>query len=104
MSCLVDINRISTHTAKAPSTSLLAPHFGPPEVIDLEETSEALALLLRFMHKVQYPDTAQLSDEKLFALADAAEKWRVLSAVAICNAHIMSNPYVSLSCPFRAVA
>ncbi|RXW19951.1 hypothetical protein EST38_g5917 [Candolleomyces aberdarensis] len=69
------------------------PQPGPPEVVDFEETSETLSYLLHFMHKVQYPDLSELKAKRLFALADAAEKWRVLSAMAVCNAHILSNQY-----------
>ena len=74
-----------------PPIGLLSAQPRAPEVVDFEETSETLSLLLQFMHKVQYPDLSELTGKKLFMLADAAEKWRVLSAMAVCNAHILSN-------------
>ncbi|KAJ2913669.1 hypothetical protein MD484_g6745, partial [Candolleomyces efflorescens] len=73
---------LDTYSEGFPPATLIAPTIGLPEVVDFEEKSETLVLLLRFMHKVQFPDIAELDAEKLFALADAAEKWRVLSAMA----------------------
>ncbi|KAJ2930491.1 hypothetical protein H1R20_g6602, partial [Candolleomyces eurysporus] len=74
------------------------------EVVDFEETSETLSYLLRFMHKVQYPDLSELIGKRLFELADAAEKWRVLSAMAVCNAHILSNQTVLEKHPFECLS
>jgi hypothetical protein len=79
-----------------PPTGLISGQPSALEVVDFEETAVTLSFLLHFMHKVQYPDLSELIGKELFALADAAEKWRVLSAMAVCNAHILSNRCVGL--------
>ena len=52
--------------------------------MDLTEDAETLKTLLQCMHKAQYPDISSMDGEKLFALAHAAEKYRVHSAMAVC--------------------
>lgn len=62
---------------------------GKPEIVDLTEDAETLKTLLQCMHKAQYPDISTLEGDKLFALAHAAEKYRVHSAMAVCYSCIL---------------
>lgn len=88
--------RIGAHAANLeqwseafpPADSVSKPTDGQPEIVDLTEDAETLKTLLQCMHKAQYPDIPTLDGEKLFALAHAAEKYRVHSAMAVCHSVI----------------
>ncbi|KAF6745854.1 hypothetical protein DFP72DRAFT_924081 [Ephemerocybe angulata] len=60
--------------------------------VKLTEDEETLKLLLLFMHKQIYPKVSSLSGDQLFALAEAAEKYMVFSAISACNVFIETNP------------
>ncbi|KAF8988976.1 hypothetical protein BDQ17DRAFT_1314540 [Cyathus striatus] len=56
------------------------------EIVKLEETSEVLEILLRFMHPMQeQPDLRELSIELLAGVAQAAEKYLVYLAMQACS-------------------
>jgi hypothetical protein len=54
------------------------------EVLDLPETSPVLELLLQYMYRQRQPDLRQVDFSHLWALAEAAEKYQVYSAMEIC--------------------
>jgi hypothetical protein len=65
----------------------------PKEPVDLAESGDVLALLVHFMHKCRHPNLANLMKAKpprkrLFALAEAAEKYMVYPAMSVCNLRI----------------
>ena len=78
--------------------------FPPPDVVthhnepvDLSEDGETLSLLMQFMHKNRLPDLSNLVDrdsqkgrdfDLLYKLAEAAEKYMVYPAMAICKVRI----------------
>ena len=56
--------------------------------VDLEENAGALKPLMQFAHRVPYPDLYSTPRQTLFGLANAAEKYKVYSAMAVANACI----------------
>lgn len=59
--------------------------------VNLTEDGETLKLLMQFMHKQRLPDLAGLTGSRvrlLFSLGEAAEKYFVYSAMAVCSVHI----------------
>ncbi|KAF6745855.1 hypothetical protein DFP72DRAFT_1175867 [Ephemerocybe angulata] len=61
------------------------------EPVPLTEDGETLTLLLRFMHKHKYPGLTPMDAASIFALAEAAEKYMVYSAMASSHAYIEHN-------------
>ena len=55
------------------------------EIVPLTETSETLELLFQYMYRQPQPDITDLPFEQLSMLAEAAEKYRVFSAMEICR-------------------
>ncbi|KZP33083.1 hypothetical protein FIBSPDRAFT_1036239 [Athelia psychrophila] len=55
------------------------------EVVPLSEHSSVLELLLQYMYRQPQPDLKAVEFEKLADLAEAAEKYQVFAAIAICN-------------------
>lgn len=55
------------------------------EIIDFEETSQVLELLLQFMTLQRQPDLTELNIALLAPLAEAVEKYEVFSAMTVCN-------------------
>lgn len=61
-----------------------------PEIVELSERGDTLKLLLRFMHKGRYPDTSSLDAQAFYAFAEAAGKYEVYSAMAVCVERMLS--------------
>ncbi|KZP22451.1 hypothetical protein FIBSPDRAFT_859520 [Athelia psychrophila] len=66
--------------------------FSPPagttsehEIISLTESGEMLELLFRFIYPQRYPDLKDVEFKQLEKLSEAAEKYQVYSAMAVCN-------------------
>jgi hypothetical protein len=55
------------------------------EIVDLSETSDTLELLFQFMYPQPQPDLEKLFFNQLAALAEAAEKYHVYSALQVCR-------------------
>lgn len=55
------------------------------EVVLLTEESSTLELLFQYMYRQPQPDITELPFERLSKLAEAAEKYRVFSAMEICR-------------------
>ncbi|KAF6742935.1 hypothetical protein DFP72DRAFT_829217, partial [Ephemerocybe angulata] len=67
------------------------------EPVPLTEDGETLTLLLKFMHKHKYPGLTPMDAPSVFALAEAAEKYMVYSAMASSHAYIeREHPVLSL--------
>ncbi|KAJ7581919.1 hypothetical protein C8J56DRAFT_1029339 [Mycena floridula] len=66
------------------------------EIVRLTERSAVLELMLQFMHPQCPPDCSSLKFELLEELAEAAEKYQIYSAVAMCKMYmsvaIAKNP------------
>ncbi|KZP08006.1 hypothetical protein FIBSPDRAFT_939222 [Athelia psychrophila] len=60
------------------------------DVVPLSEHSSVLELLLQYMYRQPQPDLKAVEFEKLADLAEAAEKYQVFSAIAICNVFMRS--------------
>jgi hypothetical protein len=58
------------------------------EVVQLSETSTVLDLLLQFMYRQPQPDLRTVDFDILDDLSEAAEKYRVHSAITICSYHM----------------
>lgn len=59
--------------------------------VTLSEDIETLKLLMQFMHKQKYANLSDLTGSRvrlLCSLGEAAEKYFVYSAMAVCNVHI----------------
>ncbi|PFH51731.1 hypothetical protein AMATHDRAFT_58584 [Amanita thiersii Skay4041] len=61
------------------------------EVASLSEESKILDLLFVFMYPEPQPDLEKLSFDVLAALAEAAERYQVFSAMAMCKVHMIAN-------------
>ncbi|KZP02354.1 hypothetical protein FIBSPDRAFT_970100 [Athelia psychrophila] len=67
--------------------------FAPPdgtrtsqhEVVSLTENGVTLELLFQFIYPQKYPDLKDVEFPQLAALAEAAEKYQVYPAMAVCN-------------------
>ncbi|KZP29122.1 hypothetical protein FIBSPDRAFT_885213 [Athelia psychrophila] len=67
--------------------------FAPPdgtgtsqrEIVPLTESGETLELLFQFIYPHKYPDLKDVEFTQLAKLAEAAEKYQVYSAMAVCN-------------------
>jgi hypothetical protein len=60
----------------------------PDKAVDLTENAETLRVLMTFMHSQRFPSLLNMHEEsfqELLELADAAEKYLVHSAMAVCN-------------------
>lgn len=57
------------------------------EVVNLSETAIVLELLLQYMYHPQL-DLKKVNFEDLFSLAEAAEKYKVSSAVDVCKVQL----------------
>jgi hypothetical protein len=55
------------------------------EIIDLTETSEVVELLLRLMSLERHPNLMTLEFSVLAQLADALDRYEVMSALSICE-------------------
>ncbi|KAF7978055.1 hypothetical protein HWV62_1685 [Athelia sp. TMB] len=62
------------------------------EIVPLSETGGTLELLFQFMYPQRQPDLVNMDFEQLAELAEAAEKYQVFAAMAICNVY-MSEAY-----------
>ncbi|KAJ3529069.1 hypothetical protein NMY22_g9152 [Coprinellus aureogranulatus] len=61
------------------------------EVVDLTENGDTLKKLMHFAHKTQYPDIFDFSEDELFDVAHAAEKYVVYPALGACSLYIRST-------------
>jgi hypothetical protein len=60
--------------------------------VDLTENGETLRLLMQFMRKHKLPNLSDLTGSRirlLFSLGEAAEKYFVYSAMAVCSVHVV---------------
>jgi hypothetical protein len=55
------------------------------ETVLLTEDSRVLELLFQFVYPMHHPSLATTPFETLLALAEAAEKYEVYSAMTVCN-------------------
>lgn len=55
----------------------------------LEETADVVLLMLQFMHQIRQPTLDNISFSLLASLADAAEKYRIYSAMGVCKIKMM---------------
>ncbi|KZT69446.1 hypothetical protein DAEQUDRAFT_726754 [Daedalea quercina L-15889] len=55
------------------------------ETVPLSERSSTLELLFQYMYRQPQPDITELPFDQLSSLAEAAEKYRVFSAMEICR-------------------
>ncbi|KAF5372698.1 hypothetical protein D9615_009855 [Tricholomella constricta] len=60
-------------------------------IVQIEEHSETVQLLLGFMHLKRQPQVAKLSFAVLDALANAAEKYFIHSAIQLCQVFMAKN-------------
>jgi hypothetical protein len=67
------------------------------EIVSLSENSQTLDLLLQFMYRQRQPDLAVVDFKTLTELAEAAEKYEVYSAMAICHVHMRYVCYLGPS-------
>lgn len=67
------------------------------EVVQMSESSEVVSLLIKFMHRGHPPDLSNVSFEILAALAEAADKYVVFTAIPICKAKMR---WVSIRLPW----
>ncbi|KAF5367286.1 hypothetical protein D9615_010459 [Tricholomella constricta] len=73
-----------------------AERFSPPErsifdVVTLSESSSTLELLFQFIYHQPQPDLKGMESGVLFMLAEAAEKYRVYSAMNLCSIHLIKR-------------
>lgn len=66
---------------------------GPPKLSDatlivVPETASTLELLFQYMYPQAQPDISELDFDVLLALAEAAEKYFVYSALEVCRAYL----------------
>ena len=57
-------------------------------VVQLQEPEETFDLLFQFMYPQRQPNLKQLEFRALSALAEAAEKYQVFSALDICSVYM----------------
>ncbi|KAF7976526.1 hypothetical protein HWV62_6351 [Athelia sp. TMB] len=62
------------------------------EIVPLSEIGGTLELLFQFIYPQRQPDLVNMDFEQLAELAEAAEKYQVFAAMAICNVY-MSEAY-----------
>ena len=55
------------------------------EITNLTETSAVLAILFSFVYPKRHPDLRRVSFDTVAAVAEAAEKYEVFSAMNICQ-------------------
>lgn len=55
------------------------------ETVQLTETAATLELLFRFVYPQELPDLENEEFETIYSLAEAAEKYRVYAAIALCK-------------------
>jgi hypothetical protein len=55
------------------------------EIVELSETSDVLRLVILFTHHQKYPDLSQVPFQTLYEFAEAAEKYGIFSAMAVCH-------------------
>ena len=72
---------LATHSEVFPEGDLAT----NDEIVQLTETSSTLELLFQYMYRQPQPDITELPFEQLSKLAEAAEKYRVFSAMEICR-------------------
>ena len=58
------------------------------EVVPLSEPSLVLGLLLQYMYRRPQPDLKTVNFVTLAALAEAAEKYEVYSAMTVCSIYM----------------
>jgi hypothetical protein len=62
----------------------------PVEILDMDEESEAIKLLLCFTHPgIRPPDTHEISGKIMVGLAELAEKFLVFNAMEVCNLRLL---------------
>lgn len=64
-------------------------------IINLPETAATLELLFRFIYPLELPDLDEEKFEALYMLAEAAEKYRVYTAIALCKTILKSVSHSS---------
>ncbi|KAI0710372.1 hypothetical protein C8Q72DRAFT_799350 [Fomitopsis betulina] len=77
---------LATHSEVFPDGDLAINN----EVVLLTEDSATLELLFQYMYRQPQPDITELPFERLSKLAEAAEKYRVFSAMEICRIMMMA--------------
>jgi len=65
------------------------------EVVQLTENSATLELLFQFCYPERHPDLNGLAFDTLAELAEAAEKYKVFSAISLCK--------IGMRCVFRGI-
>ncbi|KAJ7584701.1 hypothetical protein C8J56DRAFT_155573 [Mycena floridula] len=63
------------------------------DIVTLEETEAVLKLLLEFLHPQILPSCTNLDFNTLIALASAAEKYLVYSAMLLCNVRLSESRF-----------
>ena len=58
------------------------------EVVQLQENADVLQILLMFMHNTHLPELNNLEFSTISSLAEAAEKYMIHSAMALCRIHM----------------
>ncbi|TRM62289.1 hypothetical protein BD626DRAFT_404272 [Schizophyllum amplum] len=86
---LFKIHRINldTHSGAFPPPEFASTEFGcsATEVVDLTEDARTLELLFQFIYPWRQPTLLDTPFEALDALAEAAEKYQIFSAMNICR-------------------
>jgi len=85
---------LATHSEVFPDGDLAT----NDEIVPLSEESCTLELLFQYMYRQPQPDITELPFKQLSQLAEAAEKYRVFSAMEICRV------MMKLSLPKNAIA
>nr|GAT50047.1 predicted protein [Mycena chlorophos] len=71
------------------------------EIVPMEETTAVLEILLQYMHHQVQPDSSTWAFSLLQAVAEAAEKYIVFSAMAVCKlqmrSHLSEHPLLVLA-------
>jgi hypothetical protein len=57
-------------------------------VTTVNEDSDVVELMLKFMHYMPFPDLSELPIDLLTRLADAAEKYEIYSAMSTCRSEM----------------
>ncbi|KAF5311273.1 hypothetical protein D9611_012612 [Ephemerocybe angulata] len=76
-----------------PTSDSVTPSLDP---VPLSEDGDTLRLLMKFMHNQRYPDMSSLDLATIFDLGEAAEKYIVHSAIAMCREFIKCELFLSL--------
>lgn len=77
---------LDQYSGRFPSVGVVSTNY---EVVAPPEDGATLKHLMQYMHRQHYPEIQGVPPDELFNLAEAAEKYEVHSAVAVCRTFIL---------------